>query len=117
MATPQQSVPHRPEQVEITLPASTAWPFFLAVGAALLLAGLLTNASVSILGAILAVFAAVGWFRQVLPQEHHGTVEATVPVEAEALAAPQVLHVAAAQKIQRAWLPLKVYPVVAGVRG
>ena len=116
MATPQQSVPH-PERVEIALPAPTAWPFFLAIGAALLFAGLLTNASISILGGILAVFAAVGWFRQVLPHEHHVTVEATVPVEEERLAAPQVLHVPAAEKIQRAWLPLKVYPVVAGVRG
>lgn len=117
MATPQQPVPHAPHQVEIALPAPTAWPFFLAVGAALLFAGLLTNASVSILGAILAVIAAVGWFRQVLPHEHHVTVEATVPAEEEALAAPEVLHVAAAEKIQRAWLPLKVYPIVSGVRG
>lgn len=117
MATPQQSVTNRPEQVEIALPAPTAWPFFLAIGAALLFAGLLTNASISILGGILAVFAAVGWFRQVLPHEHHVTIEATVPAEAEALAAPQVMQIAAAEKIQRAWLPLKVYPVVAGVRG
>ncbi len=117
MATPQQPVPSHPQQVEIALPAPTAWPLFLAVGAALLFAGLLTNASVSVLGAILALFAAVGWFRQVLPHEHHVTVEATVPAEEEALAAPEVLKVAAAEKIQRAWLPLKVYPVVAGVRG
>jgi hypothetical protein len=117
MATPQQPVPHHPQQVEVVLPSPTAWPFFLAVGASLLFAGLLTNASVSILGAILFVAAAVGWFRQVLPHEHHVSVEATVPAEAEALAAPEVLKVAAAEKIQRAWLPLKVYPVVAGVRG
>jgi hypothetical protein len=117
MATPQQPVSHHPEQVEIVLPSPTAWPFFLAVGAALLFSGLLTNASISILGAILFLIAAVGWFRQVLPHEHHVSVEATIPAEAEALAAPQVLQIAAAEKIQRAWLPLKVYPVVAGVRG
>jgi hypothetical protein len=117
MATPQQSVPQRPEQVEIVLPSPTAWPFFMAVGASLLFAGLLTNASLSVLGAILFVSAAAGWFRQVLPHEHHISVEATVPAEAEALAAPQVLQIAAAEKIERAWLPLKVYPVVAGVRG
>lgn len=117
MATPQQPVSQHPEQVEIVLPSPTAWPFFLAVGAALLFSGLLTNASISILGAILFLIAAVGWFRQVLPHEHHVSVEATVPAEAEALAAPQVLQIAAADKIQRAWLPLKVYPVVAGVRG
>ncbi len=83
----------------------------------LLFAGLLTNASVSILGAIFAVIAAVGWFRQVLPHEQHETFQVTVPAEEEALAAPEVLKVAAAEKIQRAWLPLKVYPVISGVRG
>jgi len=117
MSTPQQSVPHQPEQTAIALPSPTAWPFFLAVGAALLFAGLLTNVSVSLLGTILAIIAAVGWFRQVLPHEHHETLEVTVPAEEEALAAPQVMHVAAAEKIQRAWLPLKVYPIVSGVRG
>ena len=38
---------------EIMLPAPTAWPFAFALGVALLLAGLLTNVSISILGAIL----------------------------------------------------------------
>ena len=101
----------------MVLPTPTAWPFFLAVGVSLLFAGLLTNASVSILGGILAVFAAVGWFRQVLPHEQHETFQVTVPAEEQALAAPEVLHLAAAEKIQRAWLPLKVYPVISGVRG
>jgi len=117
MATPQQNVPHHPEQATIVLPSPTAWPFFMALGAALLFSGLLTNASVSILGVLLFVIAAVGWFRQVLPHEHHDTVQATVPAEAEVLAAPEVMYVAAAEKIQRAWLPLKVYPMVSGLRG
>ena len=89
----------------------------MAMGASLLFAGLLTNVSVSVLGAILYVAAAVGWFRQVLPHEHHETVQVTVPAEEEALAAPDVMHLHAAEKIQRAWLPLKVYPVISGVRG
>jgi hypothetical protein len=117
MATSQQAAQHQPKQASVVLPTPTAWPFFLAVGVSLLFAGLLTNASVSVLGAILAVIAAVGWFRQVLPHEHHETFEVVVPVEEEVLAVPEVLHVAAAEKIQRAWLPLKVYPVVSGVRG
>ncbi len=117
MATPQQPAQRLPEQVEISLPAPTAWPFFMAVGAALIFSGLLTNVSLSILGAILYVAAAVGWFRQVLPHEHHETITATVPAEEKALAAPQVEYVRAAEKIQRAWLPLKVYPMVSGLRG
>ncbi len=117
MATQQQPAQHHPEQSVVVLPTPTAWPFFLAIGVSLLFAGLLTNASISLLGAVLALIAAVGWFRQVLPHEQHETFQVTVPIEEEALAAPQVLQVAAAEKIQRAWLPLKVYPIVSGVRG
>lgn len=99
------------------MPQPTAWPFVCALGVALLFAGLLTNVSISILGAILYLAAAVGWFRQVLPHEHH--VE--LPVLAEelpAVVAPrEVTRLAVAAKVERAWLPLKIYPIAAGVRG
>jgi len=62
--------------VEIEVPASTAWPLVLAFGFTLVCAGLLTSASVSILGVVLAAAGCAGWFREVLPQEH----EETVPV-------------------------------------
>jgi len=118
MATPEQPVQHHPQQVEIALPAPTAWPFFMAIGASLLFAGLLTNVSVSVLGVILYLAGAVGWFRQVLPHEHHETVTVTVSAEeAELGVTPEVRHVHAAEKIQRAWLPLKVYPVSSGLKG
>ena len=39
----------------VALPAPTAWPIVLAFGITLIFAGLVTTASVSILGAILAV--------------------------------------------------------------
>jgi hypothetical protein len=89
------------------------------MGSALLALGLVTNASVSVLGAVFWLFGAVGWFRQVLPHEHHEEV----PILAEAAPAPPVeptpevvrLHVAA--EVPRAWLPLKVYPVSAGIKG
>src|ERR1700732_2304703 len=66
----------------ITLPAPTAWPITLAFGLALLFAGLVTTASVSLLGAILAVTACVGWFRDVLPEEQEETVRVTADVTA-----------------------------------
>ena len=55
---------------EIEVPASTAWPLVLALGFTLVFAGLLTSASVSILGAVLALAGCVGWFREVFPHEH-----------------------------------------------
>ena len=59
----------------VHLPAPTAWPIVLAFGVTLLFAGLLTSASVSILGAILIVTGCVGLFREVLPREKEETIE------------------------------------------
>jgi hypothetical protein len=101
----------------IILPAPTAWPFLLALGASLIFAGLLTNVSVSILGAILFIPAAVGWFRQVLPHEHHIEVPVVPEPEAAFAPAPAAMRLPAAEQVQRAWLPLKIYPISAGVKG
>src|SRR5260370_39299842 len=49
--------------VEIEVPALTAWPLVLAFGFTLMFAGLLTSASVSVLGVVLAVAGCVGWRR------------------------------------------------------
>src|SRR6266853_45184 len=67
----------------IDVPAPTVWPIVLAFGVALLFAGMVTSASLSILGAILAVTGCVGWFRDVLPHEKHesvSVVDKPVPV-------------------------------------
>jgi hypothetical protein len=89
----------------------------MALGASLILAGLLTNASISILGTILYLCGAVGWFRQVLPHEHHVEVPVTAESPAVAPSSPEVMHLPAAQEVKRAWLPLKIYPISAGVKG
>lgn len=101
----------------VILPAPTAWPFVFAVGTSLIFAGLLTNAWVSMLGGVLWLFGAVGWFRQVLPHEHEE--EVSVPVGAAAVVepAPAVAHLKVAANVPRAWLPLKIYPISAGVKG
>src|SRR6516164_9604687 len=62
--------------VEIEVPPSTAWALVLSFGLTFMFAGLLTSASVSALGVVLAVAGCIGWFREVLPHEH----EETVPV-------------------------------------
>src|SRR5258708_14951230 len=51
----------------LAIPAPTAWPIVLAFGTTLLFAGLVTSAPVSVLGAILMIAAAVGWFPDLLP--------------------------------------------------
>jgi len=102
---------------EIEVPASTAWPLVLAFGFTLMFAGLLTSASVSVLGVALAVAGCVGWFREVFPHEH----EEIVPVVFEELRVATegrvVEHVPIAPQLVRAWLPLETYPISAGLKG
>jgi len=104
-----------PDKLEV--PAATAWPIVLAFGMTLVFAGFVTAASVSILGAILAVAGAVGWFRQVLPVE---SVE-WAPVVQEEIAIEtsreSVDRVAGIGAIPRAWLPIEIYPISAGIKG
>jgi hypothetical protein len=101
----------------IELPAPTAWPLALACGCTLLFAGLLTNASLSVLGLVLAVAGCAGWFREVLPREQ----EVAVPVVSEevriATERKVVDRVPIAPELVRAWLPVETYPISAGVKG
>jgi hypothetical protein len=101
----------------VHLPAPTAWPIILAFGIALLMAGLVTNPALSVLGAILAVVACVGWFRDVLPQEKEETIEVKVEVAPVSTARQKVARLAVAPDLPRALLPLETYPVSAGIKG
>jgi hypothetical protein len=61
----------------VQMPSPTAWPLVLALGVALLAAGMVTSVAISVLGLVLALAASVGWFRSVLPAEAHLMVEVT----------------------------------------
>jgi hypothetical protein len=107
--------PRAPREIEV--PASTAWPIVLAFGFTLLFAGLLTSASVSVLGAVLAVAGSVGWFREVLPHEHEEVVP-VVPEEVSITTERRVVErLPVAPELVRAWLPVETYPISAGVKG
>lgn len=100
----------------IHLPAPTAWPIVLAFGFALIMAGLVTNAVVSILGAVLLISGCVGWFRQVLPHEAHEDI----PVEThEVTIASTRKHVTRIEisEEHRAHLPVETYPILSGIKG
>jgi hypothetical protein len=107
--------PRAPGQIEV--PASTAWPLVLAFGFSLVFAGLLTSASVSVLGAVLAVAGCVGWFREVFPHEHEETVPAIPEDLAVATERLVVERLPVTPEHLRAWLPLETYPISAGVKG
>src|ERR1700727_90398 len=104
-----------PDNIE--MPAPTAWPLVLAVGLTLISGGMVTAGALSILGAMLTVAGAVGWFRQVLPVESH---EAAPVVQEEAVietSRETVERITGVREIPRAWLPLETYPISAGVKG
>jgi hypothetical protein len=100
----------------IQLPAPTAWPLVLAFGVTLLAASLVTNMGVGILGVVLIFAGCVGWFRQVLPHEHHEVIPIE-PVDITiATSHPRVLHIEISDS-HRARLPLETYSVFSGVKG
>jgi hypothetical protein len=107
--------PRAPREIEV--PAPTAWPFILALGAALLFAGLVTSTSVSCLGTLLLVAGSVGWFREVFPHEH----EEVVPILPEDIRPTTDRRVVERLPVLpdqvRAWLPVHTYPISAGVKG
>jgi hypothetical protein len=102
---------------EIKVPASTAWPLILAFGFTLMFAGLLTSASVSALGVVLAVAGCVGWFREVFPHEHEETVPVVFEEHRITTERRVVERVPVAPDLVRAWLPIETYPVSAGIKG
>src|ERR1700676_260370 len=120
MATPpsaeqMEQRPGAPSEIEV--PASTAWPLVLAFGFTLLFAGLLTSASVSVLGAVLAVAGCVGWFREGFPHEHEEVVPVVPGDFVIATERRVVERLPAVPEHVRAWLPLETYPISAGVKG
>lgn len=112
---PKPESPNVPDAVE--LPAPSVWPIVFAFGLTLVLAGLLTSAAVSVVGAVLSIVAGVGWFAQVLPDE----VRELAPVEAEV--SPLVARKAEVSRVQidteikRIRIPVEIYPYTAGIKG
>lgn len=122
-AASNTSLPHetsgaraqRPRET-VLLPAPTTWPFMLAAGTVLILASLVTNAAIGLLGLVLFVTAAVGWFRQILPHEKHEEMDlvvapSTIRTERRRVARIQL------NETHRAQLPLQTYPISSGLKG
>jgi hypothetical protein len=104
-----------PEKMEV--PAPTAWPIVMAFGMTLVFAGLVTAAPVTILGAIVAVAGAAGWFRDVLPVEKHEYEPVVQEDVVVATSRETVERIPELHEISRASLPVEIYPISAGVKG
>jgi len=113
---PAKRLDEAPNTVEMPLP--TAWPIVLAFGITLVFAGMLTTASVSILGAILALCGYAGWFRDVLPREKLESVPVLAEPQHVFTSRPVVARANwITHDLHRARLPLETYPISAGVKG
>ena len=104
----------------VSLPKPNLWPLLLAIGITLAGTGLISTRLVTIVGGVLVVAGAVGWFLQVLPHEQHEDV----PVLLKPVDIPKsdrkVARMASAAEVQplhRARLPLEIYPISAGLKG
>ncbi|HEY8516034.1 MAG TPA: hypothetical protein VIS07_11020 [Candidatus Binatia bacterium] len=103
----------------VALPAPTAWPLLAALGVTLIFAGLVTHVFTTIVGAVLFVVCAVGWFRSVLPVEE----TEIVPLRPPALRAREIQPVPhtvehltpGGPHAHRMRLPVEVHPYSAGV--
>jgi len=110
---------HRSETSNnIEVPAPTPWPFVTAFGLALLVAGLITSLAVSVVGLIVILFGAVGWFRDVLPvpkEELVAVAEAPTPIFVRSTR--RVAHLQAGAEGHRVYIPVSVHPYSAGLLG
>ena len=117
LASMEERRQNSPAPAEIEVPASTAWPIVLAFGCTLVFAGLLTSVSVSALGLVLSIAGCVGWFREVFPYEHEEAVPVILEEHHITTKRHVVERVPIAPELLRVWLPLKTYPISAGVKG
>jgi hypothetical protein len=100
----------------VQLPAPTAWPMVFALGVSLIVGGMVTHWVISLLGLVMAVPAIVGWFREVLPHEHH----VYVPVHADLIeirSTRETFSRLPLDERHRKLLPLETFSVMAGVKG
>jgi len=111
---------HAPPSDTIELPAPTAWPMVVALGITLVFAGLVTHAAVSVVGIVLALVAAVGWWREVLPEEQREPITlSAVELHPRTVvpSRPEVQRTSIGAGGHRTRVPIEIQPYSAGVKG
>ena len=102
----------------VEVPASTPWPFVAAFGLALLFAGLVTSLAVSVVGAVVLLWGAVGWFRVVMPVQQEESVKVVRTLSATVTSSTRrVDHLQPGAGGHRIRIPVEVHPYSAGLLG
>ena len=111
---------HESNPDSIEMPAPSSWPMVLAFGLTLLLAGLVTHVVVSIVGIIVTISAAIGWWRDVIPQEAHEQIPIGIPSwqpQPVRTTGRSVAQLHAGEDHHRMRIPETIHPYSAGVWG
>jgi hypothetical protein len=110
---------HSTDSNAIQLPRPTAWPLVLALGVSLIMAALVTNVVLGILGLLLCFAGSIGWFFDVLPHEAHEAVavsgEEITSVSIRTLAERERRH--PESDTPRKILPIETFRITTGIRG
>src|SRR6266480_4257558 len=107
-------------QKMIEVPAPTPWPFVTAFGLALSFASLVTSLAVTVVGFLVIIRGAIGWFRDVLPAPKEELVQVRLdetPARIVARSTRRVDHLQPGTEGHRVYIPIKVHPYSAGLRG
>jgi hypothetical protein len=102
----------------IRVPAKTPWPMVLALGLMLALSALVTHYAVAVVGALLFLCGAVGWWRQIFPHERHEEAAICAPIELESKPMWRAVgHLRVGRMGHRVRVPAHIQPYSAGIEG
>jgi hypothetical protein len=111
---------HAPSADTIELPAPTAWPMVTALGITAAFAGLVTHPAISVVGIVLVLVSAVGWWREVLPEERREQITlSAVELRPRAVvpSRPGIERTSIGAGGHRTRVPVEIQPYSAGIKG
>ena len=117
--TPSQNGHTSPSET-LELPAPTAWPMVTALGITAAFAGLVTHPAISVVGIVLALISAVGWWREVLPEERIEQITlSAVELRPRAVvpSRPGIERTSIGAGGHRTRIPVEIQPYSAGIKG
>jgi hypothetical protein len=114
-----QRMSQEQEHGHIHMPAPTFWPMVFAFGVTLLFAGMVTHWAISVVGGVIFLRSAVGWWRNVIPHEEHEEM----PVDLALRPAPIVAGARSVVRLKlgegghRVRVPERIHPYSSGFWG
>src|ERR1043165_126516 len=111
---PENNRAHKSDDM-IEVPVPTPWPFVIAFGLTLMLAGIVTSLAVTIVGFLVVLLAARGLFRNVFPEPQEELVQVRRTFALIAVSTRRVDHLLPGIESHRVYIPVAVHPYSAGL--